>query len=281
MPGPYHADVLDVAHWPELREPMMIVALSGWVDAGLAGAGTISALREQLADADEFASIDLTDHMDLQQTRPNAHWADDGNRVIDWPVITFVSGRLGRDVILVSGPEPSLRWPTVAAAIVEVATTLRVRDACTVAGMPSLVSHRRAVPVLATATHHSLAQELAPLRYAYGGPTGLQTIVQRALGDAGVRSAGLWAQVPQYVSGSPSPPAVRALLRRLAEIGRVELDLRPLDARCDAYAARVDAGLATRPEVQEVVDRIDREQGATADDLVSEIEIFLREQPDA
>jgi hypothetical protein len=136
------------------------------------------------------------------------------------------------------------------------------------------------VPILATATHHSLAQEIAPLRFAYGGPTGLQTIVQRALGDAGVRSAGLWAQVPQYVSGSPSPPAVRALLRRLAELGRLEIDLRPLDARCDAYAARVDAGLATRPEVREVVDRIDREQSATADDLVSEIELFLREQPE-
>ena len=274
MPG-----VLNVDRWPELHEPIMVVALSGWVDAGVAGSGAVSALREQLADADEFTTIDLTDHMDLQQTRPSAHWSDDGERVIDWPEITFVTGTLGRDVVLVSGPEPSLRWPTVSESIVEVARTLGVRDAFTLAGMPSLVSHRRPVPVLATATHHSLAQEIAPLRMAYGGPTGLQTIVQRALGDAGVRSAGLWAQVPQYVSGSPSPPAVRALLRRLAEVARLELDLRPLDARCDAYAARVDAGLATRPEVQEVVDRIDREQGASTDDLVSEIELFLRQQP--
>jgi hypothetical protein len=168
----------------------------------------------------------------------------------------------------------------VSRAIVDAARELHVRDACTLAGMPALVSHRRPVPVLATATHHSLAQEVAPLRLTYAGPTGLQTVVQRALGDAGVRCAGLWAQVPQYVSGSPSPPAVRALLRRLGEIGRLELDLRPLDARCDAYATRVDAGLATRPDVQEVVDRIDREQGISPDDLVSEIEQFLRQQPD-
>jgi proteasome assembly chaperone (PAC2) family protein len=271
---------LDVERWPELHEPIMVVALSGWVDAGMAGAGTVSALREQFVGADEFASIDLTDHMDLQQTRPNAHWNDDGFRVIDWPQIEFVSGKLGRDVVLVSGPEPSLRWPTVSAAIVDAARTMGVRDAFTVAGMPSLVSHRRPVPVLATATHHSLAQEIAPLRLAYGGPTGLQTIVQRALGDADIRSAGLWAQVPQYVSGSPSPPAVRALLRRLSEIARLDIDLQPLDARCEAYATRVDAGLATRPEVQEVVDRIDREQGASTDDLVSEIEHFLRQQRD-
>jgi hypothetical protein len=133
--------------------------------------------------------------------------------------------------------------------------------------------------VLATASHRSLAQELEPLRRAYDGPTGLQTVVQRALGEAGIRCAGLWAQVPQYVSGSPSPPAVRALLRRLSEVARLDLDLRPLDARCDAYVTRVDAGLATRPEVQQVVDRIDREQSASPDDLVSEIERFLRQQP--
>jgi hypothetical protein len=258
----------------------MVLALSGWVDAGIAGAGAITALREQLEMPDEFARIELVDHMDLQQTRPVAHWADDGTRVIDWPEITFAAGRLGRDVVVVAGPEPSLRWPSTAAAIVDVARTLEVRDAYTVAGMPSLVSHRRPVPVLATASHHSLAQEIAPLRLAYAGATGLQTVVQRALGDAGIRCAALWAQVPQYVSGSPSPPAVRALLHRLSEIARLELDLRPLDARCDAYRNRVDAGLATRPEVQEVVDRIDREQGDTADDLVSEIELFLRQQPD-
>jgi len=276
MPG-----VLTADHWPQLRDPAMVVALSGWVDAGMAGAGAITALREQLDAADEFARIELVDHMDLQQTRPVAHWADDGTRVIDWPEITFVAGSLGRDVVIVSGPEPSLRWPTTTAAIVAAAQQLGVRDAYTLAGMPSLVSHRRPVAVLATASHHSLSQEIAPLRLAYAGATGLQTVVQRALGDADIRCAALWAQIPQYVSGSPSPPAVQALLRRLAEIARLELDLSPLDARVDAYRNRVDAGLATRPEVQEVVDRIDREQGATADDLVSEIELFLRQRGEA
>ncbi len=258
----------------------MVLALSGWVDAGLAGAGTIAALREQLGEPNEFATIDLADHMDLQQTRPSARWADDGNRVIDWPMITFVAGDLGRDAILVAGPEPSLAWPTVTSTIVDAARRLGVRDAVTVAGMPALASHRRPVHVLATATQRSLAQEVAPLRMVYGGPTGLQTVVQRALGDAGVHCVGLWAQVPQYVAGSPSPPAVRALMRRLGEIARLELDFRPLDARCEAYVARVDAGVAARPDVAEVVDRIDREQVTSGDDLVSEIELFLRSQPD-
>jgi hypothetical protein len=272
--------VLTIERWPSLDEPIMILAFTGWVDAGLAGSGAISALEEQIEPAPPFATIDLADHMDLQQTRPTARWESEGNRVIDWPTIEFVAGRLGHDIVLVRGPEPSLRWPTVAGAIVDAARTLGVRKGFTVAGMPALVSHRRPVVVHASATHRSLAQELAPLRADYGGPTGLQTIVQRALGDADIPCAGLWAQVPQYVSGSPSPPAVRAVLRRLAEVGPLDIDLGLLDARCDAYVARVDAGLSTRPDVQAVVDRIDQDQGASTDDLVSEIERFLRTQTD-
>jgi hypothetical protein len=272
--------VIAVDHWPDLREPVLVVALQGWVDAGMAGAGAVDVLREQLADADPFADIDLTDVMDLQQTRPTARWGDDGNREIDWPAITLIAGHLGRDVVVVSGPEPSLAWSAVSADIVATAKRLDVKRAFTVAGMPALVSHRRPVPVLATATHRSLAQELAPLRLAYLGPTGMQTIVQRALGDAELPCAGLWAQVPQYVSGSPSPPAIRALVRRLAELARLDIDLRSLDARCASYIDRVDAGLESRPDVREVVDRIGAQQTSSTDDLVSEIEVFLRSQDD-
>src|SRR5690349_18355489 len=111
----------------------------------------MTVLREQLEQADAFASIDLADLMDLQQTRPTARWEEDGVRVIDWPMITIEVGRLGRDVILVSGPEPSLRWPEIAQEIADMARDLGVRDAYTLAGMPALVSHRRAVPVFASA----------------------------------------------------------------------------------------------------------------------------------
>ncbi len=272
--------MLTVDHWPQLSDPVLVLALSGWVDAGVAGAGAVSALLEQLDDRDDFASLELTDVMDLQQTRPIARWGDDGVRIIEWPRITLVAGSLDRDVVVVSGPESSLRWPALAEEIVGAARRLNVREAYTLAGMPALVSHRRPVPVLATATERSRAQEVGPLRGGYLGPTGMQTVVQRALGDAGVPCVGLWAQVPQYVSGSPSPPAIRALLRRLAELSRLGIDLRPLDARSEAYVARVDEGLASRPDVQEVVARIDREQTPSPDDLVSEIELFLRSQGD-
>jgi PAC2 family len=273
--------MLTVARWPSLHEPLLIAALTGWVDAGFAGAGAMEALGAQLDDDEQFATIDLTDLLDLQQTRPTARFVRGGLRVIEWPRIALVAGRLGRDVVLVHGPEPSIRWPSVSAAIVDAAQRLGVREAVTVAGMPALLSHRRPVPVLATATSRSLAQEVGTLRADYAGPTGMQTVVQHALGDAGIACTGLWAQVPQYVSGSPSPPAVRAALGRLAELFRLDVDLRVLDSRCDAYVAKVEEGLAQRPDVGDLVRRLEsetRDAMPSGDELVSEIERFLRDE---
>ncbi len=276
--------MLSVRRWPELNEPLLVLALAGWVDAGGAGAGAIGALSEQLEQAETFASIDVAAIADLQQTRPVARWKGD-TRVIEWPSITFECGRVrggragtGRDVVLVRGPEPSLRWPSVASSTVDAARRIGVRQAVTLGGIPSLASHRKATVVTASATQRSLAQELAPLRPDYAGPTGLQTVVLRALGDAGIPGCGLWAQVPQYVAGSPSPPAIRALLLRLAEVYNLDLDLRALDDRSDAYLRRVEAGLTARPDVKAVVDQIDQRQEGTTGDLVAEIEQFLRSQ---
>ena len=278
--------MLSVERWPELSEPLMVVALTGWVDAGGAGAGAMSVLVEQLEGVRLFGSIDVTDLADLQQTRPVARWRGE-TRAIEWPRITFECGRLGggregsgRDLVIVRGPEPSLRWPTVASAVVDAARRVGVRQAATLGGIPALVSHRKAAVVTASATQRSLAQELAPVRPDYAGPTGLQTVVLRALGDAGVPGSGLWAQVPQYVAGSPSPPAIRALLGRLAEVYNLRLDLRALDIRSRAYLERVESGLAARPDVKAVVDQIDERQAGTTGDLVAEIEQFLRSQTD-
>ena len=278
--------MLSVERWPELAEPLFVLALTGWVDAGGAGAGAIGALAEQLAGPQTFGSIDVSELADLQQTRPVARWEDDA-RVIDWPRITLECGRIeggregaGRDVVLARGPEPSLRWPTIASTMVDAARRLGVRQAVTLGGIPALVSHRKAAVITASATQRSLAQELVPLRPDYAGPTGLQTVVLRALGDAGIPGSGLWAQVPQYVSGSPSPPAIRALLARLVEVYNLDLDLRALDDRSQAYLRRVEAGLAARPDVKAVVDQIDERQEGTTGDLVAEIEQFLRSQAD-
>jgi proteasome assembly chaperone (PAC2) family protein len=278
--------LLDVDAWPKLRDPLMVVCLSGWVDAGVAGAGSMAVLGDQLASQRVFGTIDLADLMDLQQTRPMVQLADGVTRTIEWPSIDFVAGNAGRDVVLCRGPEPSLRWRAVLGEIVDAATRLRVAEAFTLAGIPSMVSHRRPVTVMSTATSRDLVDEVGSYRNDYVGPTGAQTALQVLLGQAGIPTVALWAQVPHYVSQGASPPAIRALLTRLRELGGLSLDLAALDQQSEAYVQRVEEGIAERPDVAEAIEAIESsaddaglgEDLPSGDELASEIEKFLRGQ---
>jgi proteasome assembly chaperone (PAC2) family protein len=274
--------VLDVDQWPSLRDPVMLVALTGWVDGGLAGTGTLAAIAEALEAPKKFATLDLADLLDLQQTRPTVSLTDGVTRKIDWPSIDLVAGRAGRDVIIVAGPEPSIRWRDVTSSLVDVAQRLDVQLAVTLGGMPAPVSHRRPVNVLATASSRSVAQELGALRADYFGPTGAQTVLQVALGEAGVRAAGLWAQVPHYVAATPSPPAIRAMLERLRDVTGLTVDLHALDEQSDEYLERVEEGLSERPDVADMVRQLEAQsepdEVVSGEELAREIERFLRDE---
>lgn len=259
----------------------MLVALTGWVDAGLAGAGALAVLAEQLQSAGRFARMDLDGLADFQQTRPTVRLIGGVTGEVVWPTVDLMAGRAGRDVVIVTGPEPSIRWRAFTETLVGAAQRLGVAQALALGGMPAAVSHRRPVRVLATATSHSLVQELGAARVDYTGPTGAQTVLQIALGEAGIPAIGLWAQVPHYVAATPSPPAIRALLERVREIARVEVDVKALDEQSDAYSARVEEGLSERPDVAEMVRQLDtatEERLPTGDELASEIERFLRDE---
>lgn len=274
--------VLDVEQWPQLRDPVMLVALSGWVDGGMAGGGALAAVAEQLEAARAFGTIDLSDLVDLQQTRPTVNLIDGTTRSVSWPSVDLVAGRAGRDVVLVAGPEPSIRWREFTDQLVHAAQRLDIQRAFTLGGMPAPVSHRRPVSVLATATSRSVAQEVGALREDYVGPTGVQTVLQVALGEVGIPAVGLWAQVPHYVAGTPSPPAIRALLERLREVAGIEVDLRSLDEQSDLYTEKVEEGLSERPDVAEMVLQLEAHGGEddlpSGEDLAREIERFLRDE---
>jgi proteasome assembly chaperone (PAC2) family protein len=283
------ARVIEIDTLPQLRDPVLVVALAGWVDAGLAGSGSVAFLQEQLDAARTFGRIDLGDLMDLQQTRPTVHLVDGVSREIDWPEISLSAGRLGRDVVLITGPEPSLRWRAVLGELVDVVQRLGVTEAYTVGGIPAMASHRRPVSVLATATDEELVARAGAWRQDYTGPTGAQSVLQVMLGDAGIPTIALWAQVPHYLSGGASPPAILAVLERLTDLTGLTVDTDGLDEQAATYASRVEEGLTDRPDVVEVIDAIEAgEDGAgdavdesdlpSGDELASEIERFLRDQ---
>jgi len=273
--------VLQIDSWPKLRSPVLVATLAGWVDAGEAGSGAATMLHAQLESAREFGRYDLTDILDLQQTRPTVSLVEGTTRKVTWPSIDLTAGRAGRDVVLCVGPEPSLRWPSFIGDMVDVTRRLGVEQAFTLGGMPALVSHRRPTSVLTTATSASLAQETGAIRADYQGPTGAQTALQVALGEAGVPTVGLWAQVPHYVAGNASPPAIRALLERLRELAGLRVDVQMLDDECDVYTNKVEEGVAERPDVAELVRAIEENsppEDVTGDDIAAEIERFLRDQ---
>jgi len=277
--------VIEIDTLPQLRDPVLVVALAGWVDAGLAGSGSVAFLQEQVDQPRTFGRIDLGDLMDLQQTRPTVHLVDGVSREIDWPEITLSSGRLGRDIVLCSGPEPSLRWRAVLGELVDVSLQLGVTEAFSVGGIPAMASHRRPLGVLATGTDEALVERAGAWRQDYSGPTGAQSVLQVMLGDAGIPTLALWAQVPHYLAGGASPPAIRAVLERLRDLAHVSVDLEGLDAQVDAYDHRVEEGLSDRPDVLEVIDAIeagedevDESELPSGDELASEIERFLRDQ---
>jgi PAC2 family len=289
----YPAPVLLVDHLPSLKRPVIVVALTGWVDAGSAGADCAEYLESHLVDPVTFARIDLADLVDLQHTRPQVGLDTGEARVISWPEITLIAGRLpstarvaggsdGQDVVVIRGPEPGLRWRGFCQELVELARSLDARLAVMVAGMPVVVSHRRPIRVLATATARSLAQEVEPLRGDYEGPTGVQTVLQHAFGVGGVPAVGLWAQVPHYLAGGPSPAATAALIRRVAEVASLAIDPVDLGDAIGEYHAKVEETLGERPDMAELVEQLDNSSDGlpTGDELASEIERFLRGDDD-
>jgi len=196
------------------------------------------------------------------------------------PAKLRVRADAGRDVVLVTGPEPSLRWPSLIAEIVVMARRLGIDAAYGLGALPAVTTHRRPISVLATVTDPEQVDELGAMRTDYQGATGLQTALQVALGEAGIPAVGLWAQVPHYVAGNLCPPAVSALLRRVNELAGVVVDVSELDAQTDTYVEKVEEGLAERPDVAELVRAIEDESQneVSGDALAAEIEKFLRDQ---
>jgi predicted ATP-grasp superfamily ATP-dependent carboligase len=270
--------MLSIDRMPALRDPVLVVALHGWVDAGESGMLAASWLSGQLAGGRVFARYDLRDVIDLSQTRPRT-FLDADTRRIEWPVVEISAGHAGRDVIVCTGPEPSLRWPTFTRELASLFTDLGVSYVCTLAGVPAMVSHRIPTSVLVTTTDEALADEVGAVPHDYVGHTGAQNVVQFALAEAGVPGVGLWAQVPHYVAANPAPSGARALLVRLTELTEVEVDLGPLDEQVEAYTAAIEAGLSERPDVAGLVQAIEDEMPdvVSGDDLAAEVERFLRE----
>ncbi len=258
-------------HRPTLRRPVLVASFEGWNDAGDA-ATMASRHLQDLWEAEVFATIDPEEFHDFTEDRPTIRLVDGLTREITWPEHTLSACARPderMDVVFLVAVEPQLRWRTYSAAVVEVAKALDCSLVVTLGSLLSDTPHTRPVKITGTAHDPNLAERLGLSRSRYEGPTGILGVLHDQLAKAGVPSASLWAAVPHYVGRNPSPPAALALVERVADLLRVEVDLTELKAAAAEYLAEIDDAIETDDEARDYVRGLEdaEDEPATPDPL--------------
>jgi proteasome assembly chaperone (PAC2) family protein len=277
---------------PALRSPFLVAAFAGWNDAASAATTALETIAESL-DAERIAELDPEEFYDFQVTRPTIRLADGHTREVDWPVNAVFAARApsaDRDLVLLSGIEPNMRWRTFAGTVLEAAERLEVEMVITLGALLADVPHSRPVPITGLASDPELVDRLALQRSNYEGPTGIVGIVHDACRHRGLTSASLWAAVPHYVAAVPNPKAALALLRRLEQFTGIAIEASELEDEMDRFETQVDRAVASNPEIEELVRRLESEQDEapdldtgdmpSGDTIARDFQRFLRQRTD-
>jgi predicted ATP-grasp superfamily ATP-dependent carboligase len=268
----------------------MLVAFEGWTDAG-AAASAAGAFLSKTWGARAFAEIDPEEFYDFTEIRPQVRLEEAGDRRIVWPENRFYAAAVpgSRDLVVMIGVEPQMRWRTFARCVTTVAAELGVSEAITLGAMLADVPHTRAVPVRGSTADSGLARRFGFRRPLYEGPTGIVGVLQDALSKMGIPVASLMAQVPHYVAGTPSPKATLAIVRRVADLLAIPVPTAELERAAVAYERQVSEVVAGDDDMVGYVAELERhadEDAAadpiteipSADALAAELERFLRQQ---
>ena len=282
-------------HWqdrPILRRPVLVAAFEGWNDAADAASTAARYLRDRWS-ARPFASIDPEEFYDFTATRPQVRLVNGITRRIDWPETELSYAALpgtSRDVVVLLGHEPQLKWRTFTEQVVGVAKELGVELVVILGALLADVPHTRPVRVTGTAADGELVRRLGLGRSTYEGPTGIVGVLHEAFSRAHLPSASLWAAVPHYVASTPSPKASLALVERATDLLSTKVATTDLELAVADYERQVSEVVAADEDVIAYVRRL--ELGADDDDdedlpdlemmsgdaLADELERYLREE---
>jgi proteasome assembly chaperone (PAC2) family protein len=267
----------------DLVDPVLLAAFEGWNDAADAATGTIEHL-ETVWDARRVGELDPEDYYDFQVNRPQVLF-DGGDRRVTWPTTRISVARpdtLGRDVVLVRGIEPNIRWRSFTAEILRCARSMDVEMVVTIGALLADAPHTRPIPVSATASDRAVAGTLNLELSRYEGPTGIVGILQDAAALAGLPAVSLWAAVPHYVAQPPCPKATLALLRQIEELLDISIPLGDLPEDSRAWERGVDELASEDTEVADYVRSLEEAKDtaelpeASGDAIAREFERYLR-----
>jgi proteasome assembly chaperone (PAC2) family protein len=265
-----------------LAAPVLIQALSGWVDVG--SAGTLAAAR-LAGDGELVATFDTDALFDYRSNRPVLDIYDASMKELAWPELTVRRASYGgHDLLVLTGTEPDLRWKDFASAVREVSLRLGVTQLISLGAVPAAIPHTVPTPVLATASDRSLlAVDIPVLAGAMRVPSAAVSVNDLYLSEAGIPTVGFWAQVPHYVAALYHAGAV-ALLRRTAEHLRIDIPIEDFEEEARNQRAQLDQIVDARPEAKAYVERLeqmaDEQQVPSGEEIAAELERFLRETTD-
>lgn len=280
---------------PDLDSPVVVLALEGWIDAGLAGAGAAELLCDTL-DTVTVARFSTDQLLDYRARRPIAHLVDGVLRGLTWPSLEVraAADAAGNEMLLVVGAEPDRLWQQFTDEVVDLALDFGARMCVGLGAYPFAAPHTRPSRIACTASTASLADG-GLLRASLDFPGGIQAAIEQACDARGIPSIGLWAQVPHYVpTVMPFPAGSIALLETLARVADLELPLGDLPSRADATRERLNELMEQNPQhvamlhqLEEAWDSSEPAETDTAmglsdlvtgDELAAELEQFLRDQ---
>ena len=270
--------------FPPLVDPVMVAAFGGWNDAAEAATGALEHLELEWS-ATPLAEVDPEDYYDFQVTRPIVELGDGLTRSIVWPSTRLMVARppgSQRDIVLLRGIEPNMRWRTFCSEIVGICLERGVETAVLLGALLNDSPHTRPVPIVGTVSDPGLARSLNLEMTRYEGPTGIVGVLQHSLGAAGTKTVSLWASVPHYVAQPPNPKATLALLRRIEDLLDIPMPLGELPDEARAWEHGVDELAAQDSEVAEYVRELEERKDAaelpeaSGDAIAAEFERYLR-----
>lgn len=266
-----------------LVAPVVIAAFDGWIDA----AGASTAAAELIAAKGQVvATFDPDALYDYRSRRPILDVVDGQLTELTWPDLTLRRARHGgRDLLVLTGPEPDFRWRELGDDVLELGLRLGVVEWVSLGAIPAAVPHTRPIPILGTASKPGLLGD-----EVQQGPPGLLRVPSAALSTiemvvsgSGIAAVGFFAQVPHYVTG-PTATATITLVEHAGRHLGVDLPLGVLPDEAAAQRERLDAAVAADPDSRAYVERLetlaDEQQTPSGDDLVAEIERFLQQRGD-
>jgi len=276
---------------PRLRSPVMVCAFKGWNDAGEAASAAVSFIGEQF-EARPVASIAPDEFFDFTAVRPTVRLTEGLTREIEWPENRILVAQIPgaeRDLVLLKGVEPSLRWNRFNDAVTHVAGELGASLLVTFGALLADVPHSRPVTITGIASDQGMVERLGYERTNYEGPTGIVGVLHHHCAGGGLESASLWASVPHYVAAAPNPKVALALTRAFEGVAGLAVDASELESAAEDYERQVSAAVDSDPEVKSFVERLEsaldevedrptEKDIPSADTIASDFQRFLRQR---